>query len=105
MTQFNTPDWTEQWDDCAPCEMCGSLVKQETLDASGWQPIGTMPPDLWVYVFVPGAGMGFEAIKRGGVITRLQSPARIIHRATHWRKVWTPPTGDLSGNYDYLAVV
>ena len=96
-------DWTEQFDDCGACEFCGSLVKQETLDASGWQPIDTMPAGLWVYVFVPGAGMGFEAIKRDGVTVGL-SRGKVIHRATHWRKVWTPPTGDLSGSHDYLAL-
>ena len=89
-------DWTEQWDDCAPCEFCGSLVKQETLDVSGWQPIEAMPTGLWCYVFVPGAGFGFEARKwDDGRITSLSS-GKIIHRATHWRPSWSAPDGSMS---------
>lgn len=100
---MSDPDWTEQFNDCAPCEMCGSLVKQETLDASGWRLIDTMPERIWVYVFVPGAGMGFEARRYGETITG-RSHTRPVTRATHWRKVWAPPSGELSENYDYLAL-
>lgn len=97
-------DWTDQWDDCGICEFCDSMVHQSKIDRTGWLPIETMPTDLWCYVFVPGAGMGFEAIKRPeGYIVSL-SGCKMISQATHWRKSWMPPIGDWSANYDYVSI-
>jgi hypothetical protein len=98
-------DWTDQWDDCGICEFCNSMVHQSTINQTGWLPIETMPTDLWCYVFVPGAGMGLEAMKNSdGIIFSLQS-RRLIFQATHWRKSWSPPSGDLSGNYDFVSTI
>ena len=95
----------DQWDDCAPCEFCNELVHHTRVAEIGWQTIETMPSDVWCYVFVPGAGMGFGARKNSdsGRITSLNG-GRIISRATHWRKVWAPPSGDLSGPYEFYGL-
>ena len=98
-------DTFDQWDDCAPCEFCNSLVHHTRIAEIGWQPIETMPINSWCYVFVPGAGMGLEAMKHTeGRIVSLHA-ARILITATHWRKVWAPPNGDLSGPYEFYGIV
>lgn len=77
------------------CEFCGALPVDQ-IETNGWLPVDTMPAGKWVYVFVPGAGPGFAAIKRHkgpflpGVIVGL-STGKIIHQATHWRPCWLPP--------------
>ena len=55
-----------------------------------------MPAGKWVYVFVPGAGPGFVAIKKpphgfwGGRIIGLER-GKEITQATHWRPCFLPP--------------
>lgn len=55
-----------------------------------------MPEGKWVFVFVPGAGNGVEAIKKpphgfwGGRIISLHT-GRHITQATHWRPLFVPP--------------
>jgi hypothetical protein len=70
-----------------------------------WQPIATMPFGKWVYVFVPGAGPGFTAIKKpphgfwGGRIIGLES-GKEIHRATHWRPCFLPPVDSMVSTHN-----
>lgn len=78
------------------CPSCGALPCDWTNTPADWQPIETMPSGKWVFVFVPGAGPGFCAIKKpphgfwGGRIIGLES-GKHITRATHWRPVFLPP--------------
>lgn len=94
-------------EDAITCPICGALpCDQVNNPDEAWRPIDTMPEGKWVFVFVPGAGPGFAAIKKPTILLKpLGAPeedfwsgriiglerGKEIHQATHWRPCFLPP--------------